>query len=199
MPTGYTHDIPKGISFKTFALNCARHFGACITLRDEPGGGEHIPERFEPSDYNAKALEKARAEFERVSAMTDDECLLAHVAEWDEAEHHRLERLEKTLATREAYGAMLAQAKAWEPPSAGHAGLKAFMIQQIEESARFDCDTSYYDNPEPKLSGTEWRDKTVTRVLRDIAYHEREHAAEVERTNGRTAWVQALRAALPAD
>jgi hypothetical protein len=36
-------------------------------------------------------------------------------------------------------------------------------------------------------------------VLRDIAYHEREHAAEVERTNGRTAWVQALRAALPAD
>ena len=37
MATGYTHAIEKGISFETFALTCARAFGACINLRDEPG------------------------------------------------------------------------------------------------------------------------------------------------------------------
>jgi hypothetical protein len=59
MPTGYTADIKNGISFKTFAMNCARAFGACVTLRDEPGGGDKIPEAFEASTYHAQQVEKA--------------------------------------------------------------------------------------------------------------------------------------------
>ena len=43
-------------------MNCARAFGACVELRDEPGGGDRIPEAFEPSDYHLKAVEKARSE-----------------------------------------------------------------------------------------------------------------------------------------
>lgn len=41
MPTGYTADIKDGIDFKTYAMNCARAFGACVMLRDEPGGGDY--------------------------------------------------------------------------------------------------------------------------------------------------------------
>jgi len=38
MPTGYTTDIYNGkdVSFRDFALNCARAFGACIMQRDDP-------------------------------------------------------------------------------------------------------------------------------------------------------------------
>jgi len=38
MPTGYTCQVQDGMitEFKEFALLCARNFGACITLRDEP-------------------------------------------------------------------------------------------------------------------------------------------------------------------
>lgn len=36
MPTGYTAAIKYGITFKEFALDCARNFGACISMRDEP-------------------------------------------------------------------------------------------------------------------------------------------------------------------
>ena len=38
MPTGYTTDIYNGkdVSFRDFALTCARQFGACIMQRDDP-------------------------------------------------------------------------------------------------------------------------------------------------------------------
>jgi len=39
MPTGYTAEIYEGekeVTFEKFALTCARAFGACITIRDEP-------------------------------------------------------------------------------------------------------------------------------------------------------------------
>ena len=35
MPRGYTSYIEDNISFKNWALICARNFGACITLREE--------------------------------------------------------------------------------------------------------------------------------------------------------------------
>ena len=37
MPTGYTADIYEGndVSFRDFALKCARAFGACIEQRDD--------------------------------------------------------------------------------------------------------------------------------------------------------------------
>ena len=34
MPTGYTADIKDGIDFKTYAMNCARAFGARVMLRE---------------------------------------------------------------------------------------------------------------------------------------------------------------------
>lgn len=36
MPTGYTADLmEKGMEFKPFVLQCARAFGALITMRDD--------------------------------------------------------------------------------------------------------------------------------------------------------------------
>lgn len=53
MPTGYTANVPDGITFEQFVWQCARGMGALVMMRDEPTGAP-IPERFEPSDYNAK-------------------------------------------------------------------------------------------------------------------------------------------------
>jgi hypothetical protein len=81
-----------GISFKTYALNCARAFGACVTLRDEPGGGENIPDEFTPSDYNAKAAQKARDELAALLNLTPDQRERRAAKAWDEAETSRLMR-----------------------------------------------------------------------------------------------------------
>lgn len=196
MPTGYTADIKDGIDFKTYALNCARAFGACVTLRDEPGGGDNIPDSFAPSDYNAKALNKARAELVALDAMTPAERERGAAKAWDDAETSRLMRLEDKRKQREAYEAMLEKVKAWTPPTTEHTGLHEFMRTQIEQSIDFDCVGDYDKTPTVRLTGGEWVAQRQVDLARDVAYHTKEHAAEVERANSRTAWVAALRASL---
>lgn len=61
MPTGYTAAIADGIDFKTYALSCARAFGALVEMRDEPANAP-IPEEFKPSSYYVTSLASAREE-----------------------------------------------------------------------------------------------------------------------------------------
>lgn len=198
MPTGYTADIKAGISFETFAMNCARAFGACVTLRDEPGGGENIPDEFIPSDYHLKAAQKAREELAALLAMPEQEREHAALKSWDDAETSRLMRLEDKRKQREAYEAMLKKVNAWTPPTPEHAGLHEFMRSQIVQSIDFDCSGDYDQEPTPRLTGEQWAAERAARLNRDIGYHQKEHAAEVQRTESRTAWVKALRTALRA-
>lgn len=196
MPTGYTADIKDGIDFRTYAMNCARAFGACVMLRDEPGGGDRIPETFEPSDYHLKAVEKARGELAALEAMTPAECERAAEKAWDDAETSRLMRLEDYRKQRRAYEAMLAKVKAWEPPTPDHAGLHEFMRTQIEQSIDVDCNESDCSTPVVRLTSEAWAAAERARCLRNVQYHEKKHAGEVSCAATRTEWVRALRAAL---
>ena len=58
MPTGYTIDIYNGkkVTFKDFALNCARAFGACVMQRDDPA--DEKPKIMPEESYHTKALKK---------------------------------------------------------------------------------------------------------------------------------------------
>ncbi|MEG5263283.1 hypothetical protein TRP66_03140 [Pseudomonas sp. JDS28PS106] len=196
MPTGYTHDIKDGISFKAFALNCARAFGACITLRDEPGGGEKIPEEFQPSDYHFKALAEARSTLATLESMTSMECGFKAAEQHDQGERLRLDRLKELADLKQRYEEMLDCARLWSPPTADHAGLKEFMIKQISESIDWDCDTTYYSRPTERLSASEWLECAKSKAMKDIEYHKEHWAAELQRTADRNAWVNALRESL---
>jgi len=196
MPTGYTAAIKDGISFEQYALGCARAFGACVTLRDERGGGEKIPDEFVPSDYHSKALRAARDELATVLTMTEEQRNEAAKNAWDDAERSRLAMLEERRKTRAAYEAMLAKVNAWKPPTPDHAGLHEFMRTQIELSINFDCGGTYGTQPTPRLNGAQWAAERIEQLNSSIQYHEKKHAAEVERAATRTAWVRALRSAL---
>ncbi len=90
--------------------------------------------------------------------------------------------------------AMLDAAKAWEPPTKDHAGLKDFMIEQLSESLHGDMRW-----PGPvEQTGSEWRANEIVRAKKDIDYHTREQEKEVERANTRTEWVKSLRQSLSA-
>jgi hypothetical protein len=197
MPTGYTAAIKDGIDFRTYAMDCARAFGACVMLRDEDGGGDKIPEAFAPSDYNAKALAKARADLAAVQAMSREDCALSAANAWQEHESYRLRVLAERADLRKKYETMLAEVKAWTPPTSEHFEFHKFMREQIEQSIVFDCspDSSYLQ-PQPKQSGDAWRAKVVARLLRDIEYHERQNAEEIDRTRQRNQWIAALRESL---
>jgi hypothetical protein len=198
MPTGYTAAVQDGeiTEFSEFAMSCARAFGACITMRDDPADAP-IPEAFEPSSYHAKALEVAQAELAALEAMTEAEQEAAARAAyeiearaWDEYE-------DKKFQSRLRYVAMLEKVQAWSAPTPGHVEFKNFMIEQLQESIDFDCHRTSSKRPEP-VETKAWLAEKRASLNRDIAFCANEQAEEIERARKRTEWVQALRNSLKA-
>lgn len=91
---------------------------------------------------------------------------------------------------------MLVQVIAWAPPTADHAGLRDFMIKQIEISIECDCRTICSIAPRKRLTGSEWAAQQRDELLELIVDSEREYANEVRKAAERTAWVQALKMSL---
>lgn len=195
MPTGYTAAIADGITFKEYAMSCARAFGALVTMRDSPSDAE-IPEEFKPSTYNLERLQDARQELSSLERMTMVEANLNAQADHTASELRRAKRLEEIKDLRCKYESMLTECKKYVPPTPDHAEFRAFMIRQIEESIKFDCSTSYCDKPTVLLTGEEWLDQQIKQAKKDIEYHEEEYAKECQRVSERNAWVKALRDSL---
>lgn len=196
MPTGYTHAIEKGIDFKTFVWSCARGMGALVMMRDKPPDAP-IPERFEPSDYHPKKIEEARATLAKLEAMTPEEAAAGAMAAFNEQVGQREEGIAKADSLRRKYEAMLAQVRAWRPPTKDHEGLRSFMAEQITQSIDFDCNTGFYERMAPtQMDPMEWLAQEQVKAMKEIGYHAGEQEKEVQRTNERNAWIQALRASL---
>lgn len=196
MPTGYTASVSDGkvTEFNEYAMNCARAFGALISMRDDPSDAE-IPAEFAPSDYHVKALADAKERLAQLQAMTIDQRKIAadaahneEVASWD-----RREAEKKT--TRERYQAMLEKVSAWAPPTSEHAELKNFMQSQLLQSIDFDCGPAYSARPTP-VKRDDWHAKAVEQATRDVEYHTVENQKAIDRAAGRTAWIAALRQSL---
>ena len=198
MPTGYTAGVGDGTvtSFRQFALDCARAFGACITMRDDPGGGESIPEEFTPSLFYAEWLERARARLAAVEAMTQDDVIAAAAnANIERIQSYR-ERVAQREETRSRYEAMYKAAQKWSAPTPEHAELRKFMLDQLSQSISFDCNSAYDVEPVP-VTSAEWLATELANCRRDMERCSKDHSEEVERTAGRNAWIKALRESLP--
>lgn len=196
MPTGYTASVNDGITFQQFAMNCARAFGACISMRDAGGDGSSIPERFEPSDYHVKKIESTECELAALKSMTGAEIHAASKEEYENDERRRLERLKLNCDQLLKYRAMLEKVQAWQPPTPGHAGLHSFMIQQLTDSIKFDDMTKFYSTPSPVKTPESWFEEKLEKARRDVEYHKGQYAEEVKRTEERNAWISLLRASL---
>ncbi|MFL9904600.1 hypothetical protein PQR71_41815 [Paraburkholderia fungorum] len=194
MPTGYTAPIADGITFEQYAWSCARAFGALVTMRDEPQSAP-IPERLEPSDYHQKALERTHTELDRLLGLSADQ--IAEEAQKDFRERCEAygRRMQRAADLRIKYGAMLAQVRAWESPTPDHDQYKAFMASQIEDSMKWDCNTSHDEMPERQAPAA-WIADRLQQLRKDLVYHEKSQREEVERTGKRNQWIADLRASL---
>jgi hypothetical protein len=196
MPTGYTAKLMEsGETFPEFIMGCARAFGALIEMRDSPNDAP-IPDKFEPSDYNAKRLISAREELVKLKAMSIEErTTFGEAAKAEDIERSR-KYLEKALAENSRLEEMAAQVRAWTPPTKDHQGLKDFMLQQIDVSKN-SVDYSERSLTEAQAKPAKvYYVEAVSSAARDIKYHTEGNAKEVERTNSRTEWVQQLRASI---
>ena len=198
MPTGYTAGVQDGTvtDFSEFALQCARNFGALVTMRDDPWSTP-IPERFEASEYARTAVVEAQQKLDEFHKLTVKGVEALQFAERETAIARRAEAERKRAEERERYETMLTQVQAWVPPTDDHEGLARFMREQLEESIRFDCGPigSWYDPP-PLLPVAEFREQRIAELHAEVERAERHLAEEVERAAGRTEWVRQLRDSL---
>lgn len=198
MPTGYTADIKDGITFEQYAMNCAKAFGACVTMRDDPQDTP-IPDEFEPSSYHKDAIEKAENDLENLKRITKINATKLALLEYD-SEVSRIETaMKKNRDLEIKYKAMLLQVNAWQPPTQDHFKFKEFMASQISQSIDWDCGNDYYVRSLEKiemLTGQEWITKARVRLLKDIDYHSKNWEEEKERVAGRNSWVKKLRESL---
>ena len=121
MPTGYTYLIQESVSFDKFLMNCAKAFGACVSMRDDPSNKE-IPEKFEPSDYHIQAIEKTKRKLkELVFAQYDDIKLNKKAEEEFKKEQRRINNsIKKKRGIKRKYKQMLSKVKKWQPPTPDH-------------------------------------------------------------------------------
>ena len=194
MPTGYTLDLYDGkdLTFEEFVLKCARAFGALIGMRDKSIVAP-IPERFEPSDYHLKELEKTKKRLKEIKEWNEDKAKQEAERAYQEALKKREEFIKKNKLIRKRYEDMLSKVQKWKPPTPDHEGLKQFMIQQLEESIEYDC--FILEMPQ-RLSGEEYKEQQIKKALNDIDYHEKEYAKEVNRVYERNKWLLSLRESL---
>lgn len=195
MPTGYTAGVADGevTEFADFAMDCARAFGALITMRDDPKGAP-IPDEFKPDSYHQGALDKAKERLAEVqawdAATADEKAMESHLKALATQES----LVESDQVKRERYEAMLAKVEAWTPPTPDHDEMKKFMIEQLEGSIRFDC--GYIWTAPAAQTGEEFRAAEIASALHDVEYHAKHLAEDYERARQRTEWVRALRRSL---
>jgi len=196
MPTGYTADVADGkvTDFRTFALRCARQFGATVMQRDEPM--DVLPKLREESDYAKQGLAKAEADLARLNRMTLKEAEAVQAREHYEQARSNEEGRRDHRTKRDRYTAMLAAVRRWKAPTADHRGLKKFMIDQLEESIRFDCNDEWLEE-KPLETPEAWLEEKKRRARDSIKRDAQDVAEERMRVASANQWIQALWESLP--
>lgn len=197
MPTGYTADIYSGknVTLKDYIMLCARQFGACITMRDDPLSVP-IPEEFQPDDYHLKQIEKIEKQLQDLKDNPKNqkewETEYQNIYEKAFKEHEKCELEKAKMKVR--YENMIMEVSNWEPPTKDHHNLKEFALRQLKESMEFDTSTYPFEFPEMN----EWviSKSTGSGLLKDLAYHKEQYAEEVTRCKKRNQWIKDLRDSL---
>ena len=199
MPTGYTAGIIDGKTetFQDFAKQCMKAFGACIHMRDENMDKEYEPRV--PSDYHTKALEKAKEKLKQAETFTDAKLIKMHTKELEESKKYHLESISKAKVVRAKLEEFLAKAIEFKAPTPEHEGLRQFMIEQLQSTIDFDCKTDYHDKALPQveielknIDANQIRFTLIADANKEIAYHLKEHKAELKRCAESNAWVETL-------
>ena len=90
----------------------------------------------------------------------------------------------------------------WNPPTPEHYGLRDFMLSQIDDSIKHDCDLSYYKGKLEILKTEtveEYKEKTIADCERSIEYFKKEIRENNKRNKNRVEWVQQLLDSLKKD
>ena len=187
MPSGYTSDIYNGkeVTFKDFALGCARAFGACVMQRDDPA--DEKPKIMPEESYHTEELKKLK-KFEKPTKAQFDSYVKETIADYEKS-------IKEKNELKKRYSDMLEEVNNWQPPTKEHERLKAFMIEQLTESKQWDCGGSFFESELTSLSAMTYEDY-VTKKLAvyngSIKYHKEYEAEDLDNIKQRNKWITDL-------
>ncbi len=200
MPTGYTYVIEEkeNVSFREFALGCARAFGACIDLKDEPIDSE-IPEKFTESSYHRDKYNELILDLKKYENMDERTADKKAEEEYLSETNSRKDYLDVLDEIEKKYKAMMVSVEKWNPPTPDHIKLKNFMIQQLDISMDKGSMRKFYEQPDNKiikLTGQQWLFSKIEKIKKEIEYQMHQWIEETEITEGRNTWIKQLRDSL---
>lgn len=197
MPTGYTSGIIDGNlkTFKDFAMLSSRAFGATIHMRDESLDKPY--EKRKPSNYYVENIERAKKRIYSAKRRSDKRLIRDRKRELRESIIYHQKRLDETNESVKRLNSFLDEAKAYKPPTKEHIGIKKFMIEQIEETIKWDGNTSYHKEAiancyeELKnLSARKIRKAKLAQAKKELRYYTKSYRDEVKRCKTANLWVE---------
>ena len=206
MPTGYTQIFgEREVEFPEFASRCARAMGPCVMLRDEPLSGE-LPDEISDdfsANYYRKKVHSTEMQISRLRKAKPNQLRSKMLRELKTTAVYSVQERQRALQLKNRYAKMLQDVAAWKPPTEDHIEFKKFMVQQLVDSAKHDCETEYYDRRDAEvlqILGTmtpeQWRDEKLIELQQSLEYYRKEMKKEKEHRERSNAWIQALKASL---
>jgi hypothetical protein len=194
MPTGYTCKVQDGTcnTLREYALNCALAFGALIDLKDDPN--PKIPKEIvADTSFEDNQIRDLQKTIKLISKLSIKECDEKAQSDYDNELNMRDSSILKNNAEKANYRKMLDKVDAYDPPTKDHFGLKAFMVQQLSDSIRWDCDTGYYERLNiVKLTGKQWKEGKIKEAEARIKGYKENREDEIKRAKDSNEWLQQL-------
>jgi hypothetical protein len=197
MPTGYTYKIKEGQSFKDYAMICARAFGSCIDMRDDPIDTQ-IPEEFKVTNYYSKKIDEIEKQQKELLSLSDKQIQDIIDKSYEDDLKYYNEKIKEGKELRQKYQKMLEKVKNWNPPTNNHKNLKFFMKNQIESSISDCMDDAYQIKKDEliKVSVKQYKYNKIKEFEKDYEYYMKEWDKEQKRVNERNVWLKQLRKSL---
>ena len=188
MPTGYTQQIIDGKvkTPKEFLHLCLRNFGICVSMRDESLNSqgdytEYIKKFYQDSiGYQAKALENAKAEYERVINLSDDDFYEMYVKNFSDNRECYRKRTDEAKKQNSKFQSFYDAIKNWDC-SEEFDNIKSFALTQLNIS--IDDEDYYTDELSKEMLTKEefisngkskYKKDLLQKTEWDISYHQRE-------------------------
>ena len=204
MPTGYTQQIIDGTvkTPKEFLHLCLRNFGVCISMRDMPFDSQvdytpYIKKFYQDSmGYHAKALENAKAEYERVINLSDDDFYEMYVERFSHNREYYQERTDKTKKQNAQYQSFYDTIKNWDC-SEEFSNIKKFALDQIDISK--EAEDYYADELSKEMLTKEefisngkskYEEDLLKNAISNVSYHQKELDTTIKTMNDTLAFYE---------
>ncbi len=197
MPTGYTAGIVDGEikTFKDFAKNCARAFGATMHMREESLNTPYKPREVIP--YYFDAVKEIEDKIKYTEITTPEELVKNEELALRKEIEENLEEISKRKIGVKLIEQILIETKNYTPPTPEHEGIKKFMIEQLETTIQYDFNTNYYEDQNKELehqlkslNGVELKSEKLEYLNKQLTRRLESLEEQINLTNESNKWVK---------